>query len=90
MPKIVVESGMVLNLGGYVVERKARLKAVDVVIGNPLPEDVKIPAPIYDKSEIDELERMGFVVEYIMAGEGLKEKLELVGDKVAHLMGARK
>ena len=76
MPKIVVESGMVLNLGGYIVERKANLPCVDVVLGNPLPEDVKIDAPIYSEEMLEACRHQGLIVEYLNDGESLKDKLE--------------
>ncbi|MBD3387811.1 MAG: hypothetical protein GF416_02070 [Candidatus Altiarchaeales archaeon] len=76
MPKIVVESGMVLNLGGFIVEKKAKLPCVDVIVGNPLPEDMKLDAPVYSEEMLREYERQGMFVEYLRDGESLKEKLE--------------
>jgi len=82
MPKIIVESGMVLNLGGFIIERKAKLPCVDVVLGNPLREDVKINAPIYSRQMLDDLVGQGLIVEYINEGDTLKDKLDTVRKKV--------
>lgn len=82
MPKIIVESGMVLNLGGYIVERKANLPCVDVVLGNPLKNDIKISAPAYSQEMIDEYEKSGMIIEYIKNGGSLKETLERVKKRV--------
>jgi len=90
MPKIVVESGMVFNLGGFIMERKARLPWVDVVLGNPLKEDVKINAPIYGEYMLEECERLGLIVEPIKEGELLKDKLEQVKKKVEETLGREK
>ena len=82
MPKIVVESGMVLNLGGFIIERKAKLPCVDVIVGNPLAEDVKIGAPVYSKAMLEDIAAEGLIVEYLMEGEYLKDKLEEVKCRV--------
>lgn len=78
MPKIVVEQGMVLNLGGYIVENVANLDCVDVIIGNPLKHDVKLKAPVYCGGDLEEYERAGMIVRYLREGERLSEKLEHV------------
>jgi hypothetical protein len=83
MPKIVVESGMVLNMGGYIVENMADLPYIDVVIGNPLREDVKISAPLYSAHQLKEYERQGLIIDYINRGDKLKDKLDAVKAKVA-------
>ena len=53
MTKIVLESGLVINLGGYLVECLVKPDYVDVVVGNPLKEDVKIDAPILRREMLD-------------------------------------
>jgi hypothetical protein len=82
MPKIVIESGMVLNLGGFVVEKKAKLACLDVVVGNPLREDVKVDAPIYSQEMVDDIAKAGLIVEPLMDGESLKDKLGQVRKRV--------
>ncbi|MCX6695425.1 MAG: energy-converting hydrogenase B subunit EhbP [Candidatus Altiarchaeota archaeon] len=86
MPKIVVESGMVLNMGGFILERKANLPTVDVIVGNPLKEDVKVPAPVYSASQLDEYRKIGLIVEYMQEDESLSEALERVKNKVKEQM----
>ena len=86
MPKIIVESGMVFNLGGYIVERKANLPCVDVVLGNPLKNDIKISAPAYSQEMIDEYEKSGMIIEYIKKGDSLKETLERVKKRVDKIL----
>jgi hypothetical protein len=87
MPKIVIESGMVLNLGGYVIEKKAKLPCVDVVVGNPLKEDLKVDAPVYSEAMLEEYRRQGLIVEYLTEGESLKGKLEQVRKTVDDALG---
>ena len=78
MPKIVIESGLVINMGGYIIENMANLDCVDVVVGNPTEQDLKVIAPVYDKKTLEEYEKMGLIVEYIYVGDNLREKLEQV------------
>jgi hypothetical protein len=78
MPKIVIASGMVLNLGGYVLERKAKLPCIDVVVGNPLPEDIKVNAPIYSQEMLNDIQKQGLIVEYVQEGDLLKDRLDAV------------
>lgn len=87
MPKIVIESGFVLNMGGYIIERKAKLPCVDVIVGNPMGEDVKVDAPVYSREMLDEYVRQGLIVEYLNQGESLKDKLEEVKAKVDAALG---
>jgi hypothetical protein len=82
MTKIVIESGLVLNLGGYFVERRVEADFIDVVVGNPLEDDVKINAPILSREMLDEIREKGLIVEYIHKGDSLKDKLEEVREKV--------
>ncbi len=87
MPKITVESGMVLNLGGFIVERKAKLPCVDVVLGNPLRQDVKVRAPIYSQGMLDDMAAQGLIIEYINEGDTLKDKLDSVRRRVEDALG---
>jgi len=82
MPKIVVESGRVFNMGGFIIERKAKFPSVDIIVGNPLREDVKVPAPVYGQGQLEEYKRMGLIVEPVLDGESLSEALERVKAKV--------
>lgn len=82
MPKIVVESGMVLNLGGYILERKTKLDCVDVVLGNPLKEDVKLDAPAYSQETIDGYAEQGMIIDYVREGDSLKQKLEEMSERI--------
>jgi len=90
MPKIVVESGMVFNLGGYIIERTAKLPCVDVIIGNPLAEDVKLKAPAYSEADIEEYKKAGMIVEYLNEGDRLKEVMEKVRAEVVKSLGEAK
>jgi hypothetical protein len=74
-------------MGGYIVERKAKLPCVDVVIGNPLPEDVKLSAPVYSQAMLDEYGRQGMIVEYVRDGELLKDRLEAVRKRGDEMLG---
>ena len=87
MPKIVIESGAVLNLGGYIIERKARLPCLDVIIGNPLRQDIKINAPIYGRHMLDDCLSQGLLVEFLNDGEHLKDKLEDMRKRVDEALG---
>ncbi len=82
MPKIIVEPGMVLNLGGYIIERKAKLDCIDVVIGNPLDHDVKLKAPAYSKEDIEDYIKAGMIIEYLMEGDSLKDMLDKIKAQV--------
>lgn len=85
MPKIILEPGTVMNLGGYVVENIAELPCIDVVVGNPLPEEVKIPAPVYSMDTLGEYRRMGLVIEFV----GRNEMLGHVMDRVKKIVSER-
>jgi len=82
MPKIVIESGKVFNMGGFIIERKANLPYVDVIVGNPMREDIKAPAPVYNKEQLEEYKRLGLIVEPLQENEGLEEAIEKVKQKV--------
>ncbi len=87
MPKIVIESGMVINMGGYIVENMANIPHIDVVIGNPLRQDVKIDAPMYRAEQLEDYKRQGLIVEPIDRGEMLKDKLDRVKSIVKERLG---
>ncbi len=87
MPKIVIESGFVLNLAGYIIENMAKPDYVDVVVGNPLKEDVKVEAPIYSQQTLDDYAKKGLILEYLMEGDSLKDKLKEVKDIVDNALG---
>ncbi|MBU0762679.1 MAG: energy-converting hydrogenase B subunit EhbP [Candidatus Altiarchaeota archaeon] len=78
MPKIVIEAGTVINMGGYVIENMANLPYIDVIIGNPLKEDIKISAPMYRAKQLEDYQKQGLIVEPVNKGEMLKDKLEKV------------
>lgn len=82
MTKIVFESGLVINLGGYFVERVVKSDFIDVVVGNPLDEDVKIDLPILSMEMLDGIRDKGLLVEYLYEGDSLKDKLEEMREKV--------
>lgn len=82
MPYIVLESGKVLNLGGYVIENVAKLPYRDVVVGNPLREPVKIQAPVYSAETLGEYKKQGLVVEFLKEKEMLREVLDRVSQEV--------
>ena len=82
-----MESGLVFNLGGYLVERLVKPDFIDVVIGNPHNEEIKINLPILSKEMLQELHDEGLIVEYLYRGESLKDKLEEVREKVQQKLG---
>jgi len=86
MPKIVIEPGMVLNMGGYIIERKAKLPSVDIIVGNPLKESIKASAPVYSQEQLEEYKKMGLLVEPILENESLSEALERMKAKVKEQM----
>lgn len=83
MPKIVIREKHVINLGGWVVENKANLPYRDYVVGNPFNEPVKIEAPIYSIEGIEEIKKLGLIVEPILPYETVVEKI----NKVKKLIG---
>lgn len=82
MTMIVIESGLVLNLGGYFVENRVEADFIDVVVGNPRREDVKVRAPILTRQMLGELSERGLLVDYIYASDSLKEKLDEMKKRV--------
>ena len=78
MPKIVIRGRHAFNLGGWVVEHKARLPYRDYVVGNPFDEPVKIEAPIYSIEGIKALQDLGLIVEPVATYDRLAEKLKKV------------
>jgi len=82
MTKLLIEAKTVMNLGGYVVERIANLPYIDVIIGNPLNEDVKIDAPIYSAEDLEKIKKLGLFVEGIDGKKPLKECLEEMKKRV--------
>ena len=47
-------------------------------LGNPLPHDVKLSAPVYSQAMLDEYAQQGMIVEYLKDGELLKDRLDAV------------
>ena len=78
---------MVMNLGGYIVERVFEFPYIDVVVGNPHTEDVKISCPIYSMDTFDEIQDQGIILEFIKEEGGLKEAWEKVQAKVDAALG---
>lgn len=78
MPKIAIRGKDVINLGGWVLEHRAKLLYRDYVIGNPFDEPVKIEAPIYSLEGIKAIENLGLIVEPVSSTDILTEKLKKV------------
>lgn len=78
MPKIAIRGKDVINLGGWVLEHRAKLPYRDYVIGNPFNEPVKIEAPIYSLEGIKAIEDLGLIVEPVSSYDLLTEKLKKV------------
>lgn len=78
MPKIAIRGKDVINLGGWVLEHRAKLPYRDYVIGNPFDEPVKIEAPIYSMDGIRAIEELGLIVEPVSPFDILTEKLKKV------------
>lgn len=78
MPKIAIRGKDVINLGGWVLEHRAKLPYRDYVIGNPFDEPVKIEAPIYSAEGIKAIEELGLIVEPVSSYDKLTEKLKKV------------
>jgi len=87
--KIVIESGVIFNLGGYVVESLVKPDFIDVVVGNPLAEDIKVDIPILNKEMLSDLEKGGLILEYIGEEDTLKDVLESVKEKVEAATGKK-
>jgi hypothetical protein len=66
MPKIAIRGKDVINLGGWVLEHRAKLPYRDYVIGNPFDEPVKA------------IEELGLIVEPVSSYDKLTEKLKKV------------
>ena len=73
-------------MGGYIIERRAKLPAVDMIVGNPLKEDVKVSAPVYSMGQLEEYKKAGLIVEPMLENESLGEALERVKAKVKEQM----
>jgi hypothetical protein len=78
MPRIAIRPKAVINLGGWVCERKLTIPYRDYVIGNPFDEPVKISSPIYTMEDIKAIEDLGLVVEPVAATDRLVDKLNKV------------
>ncbi len=78
MPRIAIRPKAVINLGGWVCERKLTIPYRDYVIGNPFDEPVKIPSPIYTMEDIKAIEDLGLIVEPVGATDRLIDKLKKV------------
>jgi energy-converting hydrogenase B subunit P len=78
MPKIAIRGKDVINLGGWVLEHRAKLPYRDYVIGNPFDEPVKIEAPIYSLEGVEAIEELGLIVEPVSSHDLLIEKLKKV------------
>ena len=87
MTKFNMESGLVFNLGGYVVERLVKPDFIDVVIGNPHKEDIKINLPILSREMLQELHDEGLIIEYMHENDSLKDTLEKAREKVNTALG---
>ncbi len=78
MPRIAIRPKAVINLGGWVCERKLTIPYRDYVIGNPFDEPVKISSPIYTMEDIKAIEDLGLIVEPVAATDRLVDKLNKV------------
>jgi hypothetical protein len=78
MPRIAIRPKAVINLGGWVCERKLTIPYRDYVIGNPFDEPVKISSPIYTMDDIKAIEDLGLIVEPVAATDRLVDKLNKV------------
>ena len=78
MPKIAIRGKDVVNLGGWVLEHRAKLPYRDYVIGNPFNEPVKIDAPIYSLEGVKAIEELGLIVEPVSSYDILTDKLKKV------------
>jgi hypothetical protein len=78
MPKIAIRGKDMINLGGWVLEHRAKLPYRDYVIGNPFDEPVKIEAPIYSLEGVKAIEELGLIVEPVSSHDLLIEKLKKV------------
>lgn len=78
MPKIAIRGKDVVNLGGWVLEHRAKLPYRDYVIGNPYSEPVKIEAPIYSLDGVKAIEELGLIVEPVASYDLLVEKIRKV------------
>jgi hypothetical protein len=78
MPRIAIRPKAVINLGGWVCERKLTIPFRDYVIGNPFDEPVKISSPIYTMEDIKAIEDLGLIVEPVAATDRLVDKLNKV------------
>ena len=78
MPRIAIRPKAVINLGGWVCERKLTIPYRDYVIGNPFDEPVKISSPIYTMDYIKAIEDLGLIVEPVAATDRLVDKLNKV------------
>ncbi len=87
MTKIIVESGLVFNLGGYFVESRVKVDFIDIIVGNPLTEDIKIDAPILSKKMLKDLSKKGLILEYVQKEDSLKDKLEEVQKIIVEKLG---
>lgn len=78
MPKIAIRAKHVINLGGWLCERKYRIPCRDYVIGNPFDEPVKIESPIYSEEGIQAMRDLGLIVEPVYVYDKLVDKLNKV------------
>jgi hypothetical protein len=78
MPKIAIRGKDVVNLGGWVLEHRAKLPYRDYVIGNPYSEPVKIEAPVYSLEGVKAIEELGLIVEPVASHELLIDKMKKV------------
>ncbi|MDD1776300.1 MAG: energy-converting hydrogenase B subunit EhbP [Candidatus Methanomethylicus sp.] len=78
MPKIAIREKHVINMGGWLCERKVNLPYRDIVIGNPFNEPVKIESPIYSLEAIEEMKKMGLIIEPVYTYDRLVDKLNKV------------
>ena len=78
MPKIAIRAKHVINLGGWLCERKVTIPYHDYVIGNPFNEPVKIESPIYSLEDIEEMKKLGLILEPVQTYDRLVDKLNKV------------
>ena len=64
------------------MERIAKLPYLDVIVANPLDEDVKFDAPVYSKEDLDEIRELGLIVEGIDGSEPLKDVLDRMKKRI--------
>ena len=90
MCKFVLRGKHVQNLGGFIVEIRAKLPYRDIVVGNPFDDPVQIPVPIFSVEDVEKIKELGVVVRPVYETDKVLDVIASVRKEIEAMSSNRK